>query len=586
MLCQLEFSSLKVFAKTTLRNAVKSGDISLATRIVQCQAMLQRNDPRQSLRLSSLPEEIVAAQTPAQIAARENNLTLLELLLEHKADVMACPISTHVDMVQLCSYEVRNNWFGESSPLPKYASDSIIHTPLQYPSIHQNMAMVRRLLSAGKHPDSQPGADASAPPGSHNGRTALQAAAENGNIKIFSILERKGSLDKLVKEGASKKGGMTALQSACYNGHFAMARLLIAHGANFSEDPSSVAGLTAVQAAALRGDMGTMEYLIELGADINAPAAPKGITALCASVVHKPLPFLRLLVQHGANINGPGNGQFITPLEATAHCNWSEGVEFLLGQSFDPEFRAPLGWAIKNDSPRMAALLLHHGADVLEVARFDWYYGWQCSLMYALHERSSLELIQLLLAELISDIVLSLSTNQQEKVIDIVLEDMFELDSGEDEEPIMDYSLKDVSWYELCRFLVDHGATVNPPASEYCRTPLQDALRNEDVRMANFLLNHGADMNALPSKNRNMTALQAASTNGMFGMALRLLERGADVAATVAPYMKWTAIDGAAESGRWDMDVDVSPVCRQAAEYAEGEGHIELAQWLRGYSPV
>lgn len=80
----------------------------------------------------------------------------------------------------------------------------------------------------------------------------------------------------------------------------------------------------------------------------------------------------------------------------------------------------------------------------------------------------------------------------------------------------------------------------------------------------------------------------------MFELAVRLLERGADVSAPAAPRNGRTAIDGAAERGHFDMvqlllnaygkDADLEPVRRQAANYAEKESHLEISQWLRGFS--
>jgi ankyrin repeat protein len=149
--------------------------------------------------------------------------------------------------------------------------------------------------------------------------------------------------------------------------------------------------------------------------------------------------------------------------------------------------------------------------------------------------------------------------------------------------------------YEACRFLIDNGATVNTHSSTLYGTPLQEALKHQHIEIANLLLDKGADINALPAQNRGVTALQAAAINSMLGMTIRLLERGADFAAPAAPVEGRTAIDGAAERGNWDMvqlllnayealEVDVGPICSQAAEYAYSEGYSRLGRWLQGYA--
>lgn len=106
---------------------------------------------------------------------------------------------------------------------------------------------------------------------------------------------------------------------------------------------------------------------------------------------------------------------------------------------------------------------------------------------------------------------------------------------------------------ESCRFLVAYGANVNTHVTQSHGTPLQEAIKYKRVQIAEFFLEHGADVNALPAAKWGVTALQAASTHGMLGMAVRLLERGADVCAPAALEDGRTAIDGAAERGHLEM---------------------------------
>ncbi|EAW09043.1 ankyrin repeat domain-containing protein [Aspergillus clavatus NRRL 1] len=151
-------------------------------------------------------------------------------------------------------------------------------------------------------------------------------------------------------------------------------------------------------------------------------------------------------------------------------------------------------------------------------------------------------------------------------------------------------------YYNTSLYLISHGASVNTHATKLYGTPLQEAIKHGHVEVANLLLDHGADLNALPAENRGVTALQAAAIHGMFPMAIRLLESGADVSAPAAPFEGRTAINGAAERGHVEMvqlllnaygeKEDLGLVCSQAAEYAEKQGHYEIAQWLRGYSSV
>ncbi|KAJ9217147.1 hypothetical protein DTO166G4_1202 [Paecilomyces variotii] len=109
----------------------------------------------------------------------------------------------------------------------------------------------------------------------------------------------------------------------------------------------------------------------------------------------------------------------------------------------------------------------------------------------------------------------------------------------------------------------------------------------------NLILEHNPDVNAPPAEIFGATALQAAAIKGLIQVAITLLQREADVAAPAAPIEGRTAIDGAAENGRWDMlqfllnvyqgAEDLRAVCTRAAGYAQKEGHIEIAEWLRAH---
>ena len=77
------------------------------------------------------------------------------------------------------------------------------------------------------------GADADAPPAYKQGRTALQAASENGNIELV--------------------------------------RLLIRAGADINAPPAYKQGRTALQAASKNGNIELVQLLLQVGADVNAP---------------------------------------------------------------------------------------------------------------------------------------------------------------------------------------------------------------------------------------------------------------------------------------------------------------------------
>jgi ankyrin repeat protein len=150
---------------------------------------------------------------------------------------------------------------------------------------------------------------------------------------------------------------------------------------------------------------------------------------------------------------------------------------------------------------------------------------------------------------------------------------------------------------EFAYFLLEHGSDINAPAAlDMGRTALQAAVVEGHKDLVKDLLDRGADVNAPPAHKHGVTALQAAAINDDIDIATLLLQRGAHVAAAAAPWKGRTAINGAAERGHLDMlqllinhyDVfeDIKNVLQQAAVYAEGEEHFEVARWLRNYPNV
>ncbi|KAE8313069.1 ankyrin repeat-containing domain protein [Aspergillus transmontanensis] len=677
---------------TALQAATSQGHLEVARYLIQHGA--DTNAPCvmqiEISRYCYFDHEMIPLLTPVQIAAKVNNPGLVQILLQHGASAMACPVSAHLDF-KLYFSRAEKDWNVTQRYKPRYDKKQKVYTALQYGALNQNMEIIALLLSTGVAPDSRVspylddtplqmstrlgnvemfqlllswGADLNAPPAVCNGRTAVQGAAESGNLMILLMLRCAGAQ---IDEPAGAKQGMTALQAACLNGNSLIAGVLLAQGADLNLGPSSVEGLTAIQAAAAHGDVRLVRDLITLGAEVNAPASEGGRTALLAAIEHESLLLLELLAQHGADVNATGAYGFLSPLTEAASRDWLGGVQFLLehganvndtpfdlamsdeSEEYAPrELLSPLGWAIKNSSVEMVDILLQHDADVLVAVIYNQSVS-RSALMHAIHEGSNLEVIDLLLAKVpglqnhpgwenafkaalvysfevdtiyrqrilakVSSLPPLLRHRAIQKAwdalpsddddlndtdetlvetIELLIESGVSLDSHAEDGSTLLLRTACYGYDKSCASLIAHGTAVNIYPTNDWGTPLQEAIISSHVNIANVLLEHGADINAPPAENRGVTALQAASINGMFELAVRLLERGADVSAPAAPKNGRTAIDGAAERGHFDMvqlllnaygeDADLEPVRRQAAGYAEKEGHIEISQWLRGYS--
>jgi ankyrin repeat protein len=118
---------------------------------------------------------------------------------------------------------------------------------------------------------------------------------------------------------------------------------------------------------------------------------------------------------------------------------------------------------------------------------------------------------------------------------------------------------------DIAEYLLSLGAEVNAPAPVkpfshstlakqlFPRTALQAAVENDHVQMIELLLDAGSDVNGSPGPDYGATALQIAAGKGRVDMARRLLALGADVNASRGEQHGVTALEAAAEWGRLDM---------------------------------
>lgn len=96
---------------------------------------------------------------------------------------------------------------------------------------------------------------------------------------------------------------------------------------------------------------------------------------------------------------------------------------------------------------------------------------------------------------------------------------------------------------DVMKLLIDHGANVNAmPANPRGRTALQVVSGCGDLDAMNFLLSRGADVNGAPGSSGGMTALQAAAEGGFADAINLLLAHGADVGAVPGSFADTTAL--------------------------------------------
>ncbi|KAH7146356.1 hypothetical protein EDB81DRAFT_869162 [Dactylonectria macrodidyma] len=197
------------------------------------------------------------------------------------------------------------------------------------------------------------------------GMNALQAAAEEGSMKLMRYLVNQGADVNLP---ASNHGGRTALQAAVSQGRPWVVNWLIEAGADLEAAPSIHAGISVLEAAVhgihCTEDRDSFRYLLELGAPVNRPDGMSGRLlhelirrgemecfelALDAgarvedrdahTVTSGTMKTIQLLLRHEADVNAPAGKEYgRTALQAATS---SELID-----------------------PRIVSLLLNHGADV------------------------------------------------------------------------------------------------------------------------------------------------------------------------------------------------------------------------------
>ncbi|KAH8705961.1 ankyrin repeat-containing domain protein [Talaromyces proteolyticus] len=599
---------------TALQAATYTDNLELAEFLIERDADV--NLPYGMQLQSVYAEKGRPRYTPFEIAAEQNNTSLIHLLVSRGA---------HVDVGFVIS------------PIP---GTRALHSAVR----NRNITLVRLLLSKGVSVDyRRPDPDFS--------DTPLQLAARLNHPEITELLLQHGAD---VNAAPATSYGLTAIQAAAGNNSFKILWMLLDKNADLNAPAGHKGGRTALQAAIMNRHLLMAGYLYAAGADINAPPAAEedGFTTMEAAIFSENRSILEFLVRNGADINAssPGNGSSRC-LAIAASNYWLDGLSYLLdiGSNIEGYYYADrfcqgfnaLGWSIFHENIPMMALLLDNGANIYTPVSDTLHPERRCALSVGLISERSHEITSLLLKRyedlericLKEDILaraihedvedsqtFGILLNAFNKLPKNIYDDQVQkawhklptlYTEGEIVRELMELLLKvgaDINSrddgnttalqraskrgdIDICQYLIDQGAEINIPAAERIGSPLQEAVKGEHMEIISLLLERGADINAAPAEIRGITTLQAASINGLTGLVVELIRRGAYVAAPAAREDGRTAINGAAEHGRHDMlqlllnhydgDEDLRVVCEVAAIYAEKEGHVEIAEWLR-----
>lgn len=190
----------------------------------------------------------------------------------------------------------------------------------------------------------------------------LLHAAEQGNVSVASEL-----LDQGIHVDSTDEEGISALHTACANGHDNMVCLLLSRGASF--DAINCYGWTPLMTAACYGHVKIVVILVQYKADIFAQN-DLGATALDCAARSGHLQVVRILIDACSdNQRSKLDDNCLTALLNACHHGHELIVKLLLEKSTDVDHKdcvtgwTPLMFASLNGHINVVQALCEYGAD-------------------------------------------------------------------------------------------------------------------------------------------------------------------------------------------------------------------------------
>lgn len=374
-----------------------------------------------------------------------------------------------------------------------------------------NLDKTRRLLQNCFYPNAR----------DNRGRTSLHAATSHDRPKLVHLLLDAGALLNI-----KDKYGRTPLHVAVRSGNLDVVKLLVSRGAETDQsaimlalDNPAILDLLLKQQPQLdigllyssldHGRPEVVERLLVQGLDANG-SERYGRTPLYLAAKQGDLEMAAILLNHGASVNkGEGNK---TPLHIAAKNGHLKMVHLLLANGAETDADAGGGY-----TPLYSAFQvgLYPRQTHIEVCRALLKAGAQFKAMRGNEEN--------LLKRAVSD--------RDVELVRFLLN--HGLDPNDHDEwynplgSVIDLKAEDAG-YEIASLLVTHGTTVN---SEWRDggTLLLYAIYNGHPKIAQLLIEAGADVNMGNSLRSQKTPLHEASYRGMLQVVKSLLSNGARV---------------------------------------------------------
>jgi ankyrin repeat protein len=399
-----------------------------------------------------------------QSAAMGGNARLVEVLLLKGANINAqsttygCPLECAIQSWRISVAKMLLDLGSEVNG----PTGSFVNTPLQSAAMVDDHDMVLHLLDRG--------ADANTPAPkwqNHNlnriyplhagrrNRTALQWAAANGNLNMCQMLMVAGADPNSAPATSFVETGTTALVAAVTSSNYQVVELLLNYGANVNDERGSQ---TALETATRLDD----EEMVQLILGWNPRLGNSQIHAM-ENQNHK---LVSILVKAGAKFNAV-DPQGKSALSVATYKNDFILVRFLLEGGADP-----------NPKPSHQSM---SGQGLVALP------------LVAAARLGNLEMNKILLSK-------GANCNQQEKY-----QRHFNISNLN----ALQAAAANGN-FNVVRYLLEAGAELNLPAAPTSGcTALQAAVQSGNLELVRFMIHKGADLNS-PAETGEVTALQAA----------------------------------------------------------------------------